>query len=61
MLEQEMRRKIFNKLEAMDETLAYNIESLAYNIESLCECRSVIRTVLMLYYYDHREDLKESS
>ena len=54
MLEQEMRRKIFNKLKAMDETLAYNIESL-------CECRSVIRTVLMLYYYDHREDLKESS
>ena len=53
MLEQEIRRKIYKRLEAMDETLAYDIESL-------CECRSIIRTILMLYYYDHREDLKES-
>lgn len=53
MLEQEIRRKIFKRLETMD-------EALGYDIESLCECRSVIREVLMLYYYDHREDLKES-
>ena len=54
MLEQEIRRKIYKRLEAMG-------EALAYDIESLCECRSVIREVLMLYYYDHREDLKEPS
>ncbi len=53
MLEQELRRRIFQKLESMD-------ESLVYDIESLCECRSIIRTILMLYYYDHSEDLKDA-
>ena len=47
MLEQEIRQKIYRKLEAMEETLGYDIQSL-------CEYRSTIRLILMLYYYDHR-------
>lgn len=53
MLEQEMRKRIYKKLEAME-------ESLPYEIASLCEYLALIREVLMLYYLDNREDLKES-
>ena len=53
MLEKEIRRRIYNKLEGLDEVFNYNIEAL-------CECRAVIENVLMLYYWDHREDLKDA-
>ena len=52
MLEKEIRRRIYNQLKAMN-------ESNGYDIQSLCEYRSTIREILMLYYCDHREDLKD--
>ena len=35
-------------------------QEIPYEIASLCEYLAVIREVLMLYYLDNREDLKES-
>lgn len=54
MLDEEIKRRIYRKLENMDETLSYDITSL-------CEYRAVISEVLMLYYWENREVLKEAS
>lgn len=52
MQEQEIRKKIYKQLKAME-------QSLSYDIASLCEYLAIVREILMLYYWDNREDLKE--
>lgn len=45
-------KKNYKQLKAME-------QSLSYDIASLCEYLAIVREILMLYYWDNREDLKE--
>lgn len=47
MLEKEIENKIFKKLEAMQ-------ESLRYEIDALCELLANVNEIEMLYYWDKK-------
>lgn len=53
MLEKEIKKRIFKKLEAMD-------ESLSYDLDSLIELKADIQTIyLFLYILDKKDTGKE--
>ncbi len=54
MLEQEIEKKIFKKLEAMQ-------ESLRYEIDALCELLANVNEIEMLYYWSRKLSKKQDN
>ena len=54
MLEQEIEKKIFKKLEAMQ-------ESLRYEIDALCELLANVNEIEMLYYWSRKLSIKQDN
>ena len=54
MLEQEIEKKIFKKLEAMQ-------ESLRYEIDTLCELLANVNEIEMLYYWSRKLSKKQDN
>lgn len=52
MQEKELRKRIFDQLDNLE-------ENFEYLVETICSNWATVKMLMLLYYWDNREDLKE--